>query len=168
MSSFYLRAPQDNLHPTRADLEFETTAWLGRRDSNLCIYIRNLPRLSAEGLGLELAHLESKVLELPFLQKTQGVRSTPRSCSGGMKFGRCPIGREPGILRRLAGRRFKVRRARCLRSGPKTMTTATFKRLHGWLGRGRRRDIQLDAFRHYRGAVEVCAAAYREQGCRRH
>jgi hypothetical protein len=63
MSSFYLRAPQDNLHPTRADLEFETTAWLGRRDSNLCIYIRNLPRLSAEGLGLELAHLESKMVE---------------------------------------------------------------------------------------------------------
>ena len=36
------------------------------------------------------------------------------------------------------------------------------------LGRGRRRDIHLDAFRHHRGAVEVCAAAYREQGCRRH
>ena len=31
---------------------------------------------------------------------------------------------------------FKVRRVRCLRSRPKTMTTATFKRLHGWLGRG--------------------------------
>ena len=29
-------------------------------------------------------------------------------------------------------------------------------------------DIHLDAFRHHRGAVEVCAAAYREQGCRRH
>jgi hypothetical protein len=32
---------------------------------------RNLPRLSAQGAGLELAHHELKMLEVHFLQKSQ-------------------------------------------------------------------------------------------------
>jgi hypothetical protein len=44
----------------RFNTRWRRTGWLGRRDSNLCIWNRNLPRLSARGAGLEHAHLELK------------------------------------------------------------------------------------------------------------
>ena len=63
------------------------TGWLGRRDSNLCILDCNSPETPSQGVrirtsafwnrdlssgpGPELAHLELKMLELHFLQKSQ-------------------------------------------------------------------------------------------------
>jgi hypothetical protein len=38
----------------------DPTAWLGRRDSNLCILESELAKTLSPGAGLELAHLELK------------------------------------------------------------------------------------------------------------
>ncbi len=56
------------------------------RDSNLCILESEFAKTLSPGGGTRtLAHLESKMLELT---KDSGARSTPRTCSGGMKFSR--------------------------------------------------------------------------------
>jgi hypothetical protein len=64
------------------------TAWLGRPDSNLCILESEFAKTLSPGGGTRTCASRIKDARAALLTKVSGARSTPRSCSGGMKFSR--------------------------------------------------------------------------------